>query len=189
MARPVRIPRVVTVSTALGITLVGVATAAAGASAAGAAGFAVAVAGAVLIAGGARSAQPCRRPALELIGAVGAVVGVLLSRSSTPWLAGTLTALVPLLLIAAVRRTRNDLYAIVAAAAAVGACWAWLAAAGVAVVEAYTLPAAAAALVAGLLVWRSGPARSWLTLGPAIVLVLGPDALGRDRDKTTRRVP
>ena len=40
-----------------------------------------------------------------------------------------------------------------------------LAAAGVGVVEAYTAPAAAAALAAGILQWRSGPGRSWITSG------------------------
>jgi hypothetical protein len=81
------------------------------------------------------------------------------------------------------------LYSVAAGAAAVGATWAWLAAAHVSVVEAYTAPAAALALGVGLLEWRRGPARSWLALGPAIVLGLGPIlVLGIARDDTARTI-
>jgi hypothetical protein len=49
-------------------------------------------------------------------------------------------------------------------------------------VEAYSLPAAAVALGAGLIGWRRGPGRSWLTLGPAIVIGLGPTLVLAIRD-------
>jgi hypothetical protein len=40
-----------------------------------------------------------------------------------------------------------------------------------------------------LLAWRRGPARSWLALGPAIVLGLGPTlVIGMARDDTTRTI-
>ena len=99
-----------------------------------------------------------------------------------------LTALVPVLLLAALRRERATLYGIGAVLAAVGATWAWLATAHVGVVEAYTVPAAAGALAIGLIGWRTGPARSWLTLGPAIALLLGPTVASPSRP-TTRHAP
>jgi hypothetical protein len=76
--------------------------------------------------------------------------------------------------IAALRIDRMQAYGTAADAAALGATWAWLAAAHVTVVEAYTLPAAAVALAAGYVTWKRGPGRSWLALGPAIVIALGP---------------
>jgi hypothetical protein len=68
-------------------------------------------------------------------------------------------------------------YGSAAGVLALCAVWAWLAAGHVEVVEAYTAPAAAAALAVGILMWRNGPGRSWLTLGPALVLAIGPTML------------
>jgi hypothetical protein len=93
--------------------------------------------------------------------------------------------MVPLLLVASVRRDRTNIYASAAGGAALGATWAWLAAADVTVVEAYTLPAAAVALAAGTFGWKVGRARSWLNLGPAVVLALAPTlalAIARNDD-------
>jgi hypothetical protein len=90
------------------------------------------------------------------------------------WLAAAFTALVPLLLVASARRSRSLVYGVAASAAALGATWMWLAAAGVTVVEAYTLPAAVLALGAGAFVSERVRAWSWLSYGSAIVLVLAP---------------
>jgi len=95
--------------------------------------------------------------------------------------------MVPMYALAAMRRERRSLYSIAAGAAAMVATWAWLGAAHVTIVEAYTAPAAALALSVGLFEWRRGPARSWLALGPAIVVGLGPTLLvGIAQDDTAR---
>ena len=113
-------------------------------------------------------------PAVEAVAVAGMLVGFAMAAAQTAWLAGVLTAAVPFFALAALRRDRTSWYGGAAALAALGATWAWLAAASVTVVEAYTLPAAGLALGAGLVTWRRGPGRSWLSLGPAIVLGLGP---------------
>jgi hypothetical protein len=60
-------------------------------------------------------------------------------------------------------------------ATAVAATWAWLAAAGVTVPEAYTLPAAAVALGAGGRAHRRRPRPgSWAALGPGLTIALLP---------------
>ena len=152
------------------------------------AGFAVAVAaGLVIVLGVHGRRRAIEGAALEIVGAAGAVVGARMAGASIEWLAGAFTALAPILLVAALGRTRRLLYGAAAGAVALAATWAWLAAADVTVVEAYTLPAASAALAAGLILWRDGPARSWLTLGPAIVLLLGPTlVVGIARDDPLR---
>jgi hypothetical protein len=174
---------------AAAISLAGVATAASGRSPA-VAGFAVAIAaGVVVIAGVHGRWHAPEGVALESVGAAGLVVGVSIAGQQVHWLAGALTASVPLLVVAGLRRERAPVYLGAAGAAALGATWAWLAAAHVTVAEAYTAPAAAAALAVGVLAWQRGPARSWLALGPAIVLGLGPTlVIGIARDDTTRTV-
>jgi hypothetical protein len=176
-------------SGATAISFAGVATVASGRSA-GCAGFAAALAaGVILLAGVHGRWRVPEGVALEVVGVAGAVVGVSIAAQQPRWLAGTLTATVPILLIAALRRERTVAYSIAAGAVAVGATWAWLAVAHVTVVEAYTSPAAAIALGVGLFEWRRGPARSWLALGPAIVLGLGPTlVLGIARDDLDRTV-
>jgi len=164
----------------LGVALTGIATAAAGTSPA-AAGFAAALAAGVVVLASVHLLrdEPARGITLEATGAAAAFVSALVAASSTPWLAGALTALVPIALGAALRRDRRVAYGAAAGALALFATWAWLAAAGVGVVEAYTAPAAALALAAGVAGWRTGPGRSWLALGPALVLAIGPTlALG-----------
>jgi hypothetical protein len=172
---------------AIAIALAGIATAASGKSPA-TAGFVLAAAAALVILAGAhaRSRAP-EGAALEVTGVAGFIVGAAIASQQTPWFAGALTLLVPTLALAALRRDRRVAYSIAAGAAALAATWAWLAAANVMIVEAYTAPAAAVALGSGLLAWRRGPARSWLALGPAIVLGLGPTLLlGIAQDDTTR---
>jgi hypothetical protein len=153
-------------------------------------GFAVvAAAGIVILFGTHVRARAADGDALQLTGAMACSVGLILASSSSAWVAGALTALVPLMVGAALRRDRAALYRWAAAGAALAATWAWLAAAHVAVVEAYTGPAALLALVAGLVGWRAGPARSWLTIGPALVIALGPTlAIGIANDEVARTV-
>jgi hypothetical protein len=113
------------------------------------------------------------------------VAGALLAIPSRPWVAAGLTAMVPLFLAASMRRDRTNVYAATAGAAALGATWAWLVAAEVTVVEAYTVPTAALALAVGGFSWKVGRARSWLNLGPAVVLALLPTlalAIARNDD-------
>ncbi|MDQ1535534.1 MAG: hypothetical protein QOF28_3295, partial [Actinomycetota bacterium] len=168
------------------ITLAGAATAAG--TNPGPAGFAIVLAAGVVILAGvhARRTAP-EGVALEVVGAAGLLVGSAIAAQDTAWLAGSLTTIVPILLVAALRRDLRSAYSIAAGTAAVGATWAWLAAANVTVVEAYTLPAAALALAVGVFEWRRGPAHSWLALGPAIVLGLGPTlVLGIAQDDTAR---
>lgn len=126
---------------------------------------------------------------LEAAGAGAAAVGLGFAAGSTPWLAGALTALVPIAALVALRTDRRVLYGAAGEALALAAVWAWLSAAHVDVVEAYTAPAALAALAAGILQWRNAAGRSWLTLGPAIVLAIGPTlALGVVDDDLPRLI-
>ena len=161
---------------ALAVTFTGVATSAAGAGSA-AGGFAAALAAGAVLLAGLHLARGRAGAALEITGAAAALCGIAVAAESTPWLAGTLTALVPVTAVAALQPQRRILYGSAGGVLALSAVWAWLAAGHVKVVEAYTAPAAAAALAAGILLWRNGPGRSWLTLGPALVLAIGPTML------------
>ena len=181
--------------------LAAVSTLAAGASLS-AAGFAAGVSAAAVLLFGAQARRgTADGVALEVVGGLGILGGVLAASQSLAWVAGTLTAAVPFLLAASLRRHRTIVYGAAAATAALGAIWAWLAAAGVTVVEAYTLPAAAAALGAAALAHRGdvagwlgrahgeGHGLSWLYLGPALVLALGPTlALAISRHDDTRAI-
>lgn len=161
---------------AVAVAFAGVATTAAGASTA-AGGFAAVLAGGAVLLAGLLLAGGRSGVALEVTGAAAAFCGTAVAAQSASWLAGSLTALVPITAIAALRPHRRVLYGWGAGAAALGAVWAWLAAGNVDIVEAYTAPAALAALAAGMLLQHSGPGRSWLTLGPAVVLAIGPTLL------------
>ena len=161
---------------ALAVTFAGVATSAAGAGPA-AGGFAAAIAAGAVLLAGLYLARGRSGTVLEITGAAAALCGTAVAAQSTPWLAGTLTALVPVTAVAALRPQRRVRYGSAAGVLALCAVWAWLAAGHVEVVEAYTAPAAAAALAVGILMWRNGPGRSWLTLGPALVLAIGPTML------------
>jgi hypothetical protein len=143
------------------------------------------VSGAVLLFGSLLRRETADGLVVEIVGAAGMVGGVLLAADSVTWVAAGLTAMVPVLLVASLRRDRTNIYATAAGASALGATWAWLAAADVTVVEAYTLPAAAFALAVGVLAWRDGRGRSWLNLGPAVALALAPTlvlAIARNDD-------
>jgi hypothetical protein len=170
---------------AAAVSLGAIVALAAGASLATAGFGAGCVAGVLLVIGSLARRDTYDGIALEVVGAIGILAGVALAWGSAAWMAGTLTAAVPALSLARLRGHRRVLYAASGAAAALAATWAWLFAADVSVLEAYTLPAAAFALFAGRLAHRDGPARSWLDYGPALALLLGPTlvlALARNDD-------
>jgi hypothetical protein len=150
---------------------------------AAAAGVATVVAaGAMLVAGVRWRHGTAEGAVLEPLGLGGQVLGVLLAVPDERWLAVALTAAVPALLLAGVRRPRlTELqltgggYLWTGAATALAATWAWLTVAQVTVPEAYTLPAAALALAAGVAARRDRPQlSSWLGLGPGLAVALLP---------------
>jgi hypothetical protein len=112
--------------------------------------------------------------AVEIVGIAGMVLGGAIAAPTVVWLAAALTLAVPVFALAALREERAQAYGAISVGTALGATWAWLAVAHVTVIEAYTLPAALVAFAAGYITWKRGPGRSWLALGPAIVLALGP---------------
>jgi hypothetical protein len=151
-------------------------------------GLAVAVAAAaVLVAGALWRRHAVEGPVMESVGNIGLVLGILLAGAEQRWLAIALTAAAPLLLAAAARPDRRA-YAWCAAAVAVVATWAWLRIAGVSLPEAYTLPAAAVALLAGALARRRAPQlSSWLAFGPGLAAALLPSlGLAIDQDGVAR---
>ncbi len=174
----------------LGIGFVGVAARAAGAPQE-ARGFAVAVAAAAvtLIAVFTLGGEPAIRRAVESAGAAAAFAGVLISSSSAPWSAGSLTVLAVAAAGAALRPHRRAVYGPAAGVLALLAVWTWLIAADVRTVEAFTAPAAAVALAVGIAQWRSAPGRSWRALSPALILAIGPTlVLGIGDDDAVRQI-
>lgn len=173
--RAVALPVLAAAAGVLAVIFVGVAVRAAGA-AAPIAGFAVAIAAAAVTLFGVFGLGRLSQAgiALECAGAAMAFAGLYLAVGSTAWLAGSLTALAAAAALVALRPDRRIRYGVVAGLLALFAVWAWLLTAEVDVVEAYTAPTAALMLAAGLLRWRSAPGLSWLTLGPAVVLAIGP---------------
>lgn len=174
----------------LGVAFVGVAARAAGAPEE-ARGFSVVVAAAAvtLIAAIALGGEPAIRRALEYAGAAAALVGLLMSRDSAPWSAGSLTVMTAAAAGAALRPDRRAVYGPAAGVLALLAVWTWLIAADVQIVEAFTAPAAAVALAAGIAQWRNAPGRSWRALSPALVLAIGPTLmLGLGNDDAVRQI-
>jgi hypothetical protein len=155
------------------------ALAAAGALAAGAsedqAGVAVAcAAGAVLVAATLWPREAVDGIAAEVAGIVAVLAGLSFAWSGDIERAVALTALVPCLAVPGSRADRRG-YLVAASTVAVFAAWAWLAAASVELIEAYSLPAALGAVAAGEIHRRQRPAStSWLTYAPAIVIAFGP---------------
>jgi hypothetical protein len=151
-----------------------------GAGAAGA-GVAVAVASGVALVAGARWRQGSPEgPVVETLGLAGLAFGAALAAADQVRLAEALTVAVPALLAAA---GPGRHYRWAGSVVAVAAIWAWLVVADVTVLEAYTLPAAAVALGAGLAA-RNGRAPhpgSWPAYGPGLALALLPSlALAAD---------
>lgn len=173
--RALALPGLAAVAAVFAVVFVGVAVRAAGA-AVPVVGFAVAIAAAVVALLGVFVLD---RPsqvgvALECACATTALAGIYLALGSTAWLAGALTALAAAAALAALHPGRRMLYGGAAGLLTLLAVWAWLINGEVTTVEAYTAPTAALMLAAGLQRWRSAPGRSWLTLGPAVVLAIGP---------------
>lgn len=173
--RAVALPGLAALAAVLGVVFVGVAARAAGATPP-IAGFAVAIAAAVVVLLGVFALDFHRQAgvALECAGAATALAGTYMALDSPRWLAGSLTALAAAAALVALRPVRRTLYGGAAGLLTLFAVWAWLADAEVDVVEAYTAPAAALMLAAGLLRWRDAPGRSWLSLGPAVLLAITP---------------
>jgi hypothetical protein len=112
----------------------------------------------------------------EAVGLAAMVMGVGLAATDSWWVAGSLTGAVVFFTVAAVPPAgRFHLWG--AAGSSVLASWAWLDAADVRLLEAYTLPAAAVALAAGVWVRRtqaSGATSSWLAFAPGLSVGLAP---------------
>jgi hypothetical protein len=154
----------------------------AGGDAAAAGVATVVAAGAVLVAGARWRRGSAEGAGLEPLGLGGQVLGVLLAVPDERWLAVVLTAAVPALLLAGGRRPRpaepqpsRNGYLWAGAATTLAATWAWLSVANVTLLEAYTLPAAAVALAAGVSMRRQRPhPSSWLAFGPGLAVALLP---------------
>jgi hypothetical protein len=167
----------------------GAAVAAAAGAEAAQAGFAMTLAaGVVLVAGARWRSGAAEGPVVEAAGQLGLALGVGVAAAGRArldlgggftvggqrWLAAALTVAVPPLLLAAAGPGRRG-YRWAASAAAVAATWAWLVVAEVTLLEAYTLPAAAAALVGGLAARRRHPRPgSWAAYGPGLAVALLP---------------
>ncbi|MEV8507090.1 hypothetical protein AB0368_20070 [Actinoplanes sp. NPDC051475] len=139
--------------------------------------FVVLAAAAAVLAGGALLRRPVESRVLQAAAHGGALVALLLTVGSARYAAAVCTLWgIALGLRALVRRAGGQRVHVVAAASAeVGGWWLLLAAEQVAVVEAYTIPAAGVALLAGLLARRSVPGlSSWAAYGPALAAALLP---------------
>ena len=148
--------------------------ASAGASTAHAGVVVAMVGGAALVAGALWRHRAAEGVALEAVGAGALVLGAGLAASQEPWLAVVLTAAVAWLMVAGSSPTRR-LWLAAGAGAAVAATWAWLATFDVGLVEAYTLPAAAVALGAGMIARRRNPTvDSWAAFAPGLGIGLLP---------------
>jgi hypothetical protein len=147
----------------------------AGGGSQGAAGLGLALSAGVVLAMATWSRPGTNvQAALETIGGIGLCVGLLIAGPDPVWRAGVLTVGAAALATAGARAGRRRFHW-AAAAVAVAAVWGWLAAGHVTLLEAYTLPAAAAILVAGGVARRrSLIAGSWVAYGGGIALVLIP---------------
>nr|MDT0659239.1 hypothetical protein [Micromonospora sp. DSM 115978] len=145
------------------------------------AALAVLAVAAVALAGGTalRGRRPVESTALLTAGHAGAVVAVLLTVGHLRHAAAICTLWGVALGLSALRpgesTGRRWLLAVVAAGCELAGGWLLLAAGDVAVLEAYTLPAAAAALLAGWLAVRAWPGlNSWIGYGPGLAAALLP---------------
>jgi hypothetical protein len=116
------------------------------------------------------------RPSIvvEVAAHAGAAVALLLTIGS-PRYAAAVLALWGLAVGVRALRPVSPARVVAAAACELGGWWLLMASASVAVLEAYTLPAAAVALLAGTLALRARPKlNSWTTHGPALAAALLP---------------
>jgi len=140
--------------------------------------FVVLGAAAVVLAAGVRlRRRPVEGWAVQAAAHGGAVVALLLTAGSARHAAAVCTLWGVALGVRALVRDAagRRVHVVAAAAAEVGGWWLLLAAEEVAVVEAYTIPAAAVALLAGWLARRSRTdLTSWTAYGPALAAALLP---------------
>ncbi|MDG4833114.1 hypothetical protein O7627_27965 [Solwaraspora sp. WMMD1047] len=140
----------------------------------------LAVAAVVLAAGTAlRSRRPVEATALAAAGHAGAVVALLLTTGHLRYAAVICTLWGVALGLSALRpgesAGRRWVFAAVAAGAELAGAWLLLAAGDVAVLEAYTLPAAGLGLLAGWFAVRTWPGlNSWIGYGPGLAAALLP---------------
>ncbi|MGW4466743.1 SCO7613 C-terminal domain-containing membrane protein [Micromonospora sp. NPDC004704] len=145
------------------------------------AAFAVLGVAAVALAGGAvlRGRRPVESVAVEAAAHAGAVVALLLTTGAIRYAAAVATLWGVAVGLRALRPGEPARRRAVLAAVAVGcellAVWLLLTSAQVALLEAYTLPAALCALIVGALALRARPAlSSWVTYGPGLTAALLP---------------
>jgi hypothetical protein len=132
----------------------------AGASTAEAGMVVAMVGGAVLAAGALSRSRQAEGVALEAVGAGALVLAAGLGATEEPWLAAVLTAATAWMMVAGAAPARRG-WLLAGAATSVTATWAWLAFFDVGLAEAYTVPAAVVALVAGV-VARAAPGAGWM---------------------------
>ena len=146
----------------------------AGASTAHAGVVVAMVGGAALALGALWRHRAAEGVALEAGGAGALALGAAMAASDEPWLAVVLTAATAWLMVAGSSPARR-LWLAAGAGTAVAATWAWLATFDVGLVEAYTLPAAAVALAAGVIARRRNPTvDSWAAFAPGLAIGLLP---------------
>ena len=131
------------------------------------------------VAAGAIGSRAVEGRAIEAAAHAGAVLALLLTVGSARYAAVVCTLWGVALGVRALRpverRAVRHGLVVAAAAAEVGGWWLLLTAEGVSLPEAYTVPAAGVALLAGRLALRSAPGlSSWITYGPALAAVLFP---------------
>jgi hypothetical protein len=142
-----------------------------------AAGFAVSISGAAVL-----TAVTILRPripqstrtAVQVCGVAAILIGELIAAGSWNWLAAAATAGAVGLSVAAIG-AKGRTFMWLAIFGWVGALCAWEAAADVRVLEAYTIPLAAGALLVGVIMQRSDSSlSSWSTLTVGLIVGLGP---------------
>ena len=125
----------------------------------------------VLAVGVARRATAVLEPAAH----AGALLALLLTIGSARYAAAVLALWGLAVAVRALRSPVRLAHGVAAAALELGGWWLLLVSASVAVIEAYTVPAAAVALLAGTLALRTRPTlSSWTTHGPALAAALLP---------------
>ncbi len=143
-------------------------------------------AGVTLIVGAHLRRHAPEGPSLE-VGAVAAVVvGLGYASATAGHLAAALTLATAAFGVAGHRTDRP--YAAVATVGVVASTWAWLVTAGVSLLEAYTLPAAAVLVATGAHRRRTSPSvGSWVAYGPGCALALGPSLVAALPDEGVLR--
>ncbi|HEU4840997.1 MAG TPA: hypothetical protein VFT09_06120 [Ilumatobacteraceae bacterium] len=147
------------------------------------------VAGATLVAAASHAAATSDAWVLVPVAALALVAAALLAAQSARWLAIVLSLECLALAVASMRGVSPMPYRVAAVAVASGALVTWLAAAGVTVLEAYTVPLASVSLLGGAVLRRARhDVGSWVAYGPGLVLLLGPSLIATLADGPAARV-